>query len=221
VSGTREAELTKLLENTFRHVNVALVNELAMFAGELGIDIWEAIDAASTKPFGYMRFTPGPGVGGHCLPVDPSYLSWKVRRSLGRSFRFVELANDVNAHMPDYVIGRLVTAFNRQGRAVRDARVLLLGLAYKKNTGDAREAPGTVIVEHLIALGADVRVADPHLADLESIAVVELTEAELTAADAVIVVTDHDAFDYDLVRRHARFVLDTRNRLDGPNVERL
>ena len=221
VSGTREAELTKLLENTFRHVNVALVNELAMFAGELGIDIWEAIDAASTKPFGYMRFTPGPGVGGHCLPVDPSYLSWKVRRSLGRSFRFVELANDVNAHMPDYVIGRLVTAFNRQGRAVRDARVLLLGLAYKKNTGDAREAPGTVIVEHLVALGADVRVADPHLADLESIAVVELTEAELTAADAVIVVTDHDAFDYDLVRRHARFVLDTRNRLDGPNVERL
>jgi UDP-N-acetyl-D-glucosamine dehydrogenase len=221
VSGTREAELTKLLENTFRHVNVALVNELAMFAGELDIDIWAAIDAASTKPFGYMRFTPGPGVGGHCLPVDPSYLSWKVRRSLGRSFRFVELANDVNAHMPDYVVGRLVTAFNRRGRAVQGSRVLILGLAYKKNTGDAREAPGTVIVEHLAALGADVRVADPHLADLDGIAVVELTEAELTAADAVIVVTDHDAFDYDLVRRCARFVLDTRNRLDGPNVERL
>jgi UDP-N-acetyl-D-glucosamine dehydrogenase len=221
VSGTREAELTKLLENTFRHVNVALVNELAMFAGELDIDIWEAIDAASTKPFGYMRFTPGPGVGGHCLPVDPSYLSWKVRRSLGRSFRFVELANDVNAHMPDYVVGRLVTAFNRQGRAVRDSRVLILGLAYKKNTGDAREAPGTAVVDHLVALGADVRVADPHLADLESVATVELTEAELTAADAVIIITDHDAFDYDLVRRCARFVLDTRNRLDGPNVERL
>ncbi len=221
VSGTREAELTKLLENTFRHVNVALVNELAMFAGELGIDIWEAIDAASTKPFGYMRFTPGPGVGGHCLPVDPSYLSWKVRRSLGRSFRFVELANDVNAHMPDYVVGRLVTAFNRQGRAVRGSRVLILGLAYKKNTGDAREAPGTVIVEHLVALGAEVRVVDPHLADLHGIVVVELSEAELAAADAVVVVTDHDGFDYDLVRRHARFVLDTRNRLDGPNVERL
>jgi UDP-N-acetyl-D-glucosamine dehydrogenase len=221
VSGTREAELTKLLENTFRHVNVALVNELAMFAGELGIDIWEAIDAASTKPFGYMRFTPGPGVGGHCLPVDPSYLSWKVRRSLGRSFRFVELANDVNAHMPDYVVGRLVAAFNRQGRAVRGSRVLMLGLAYKKNTGDAREAPGTVIVELLTSLGADVRVADPHLADLHGTAVVELSESELTAADAVIIVTDHDAFDYDLVRRCARFVLDTRNRLDGPNVERL
>jgi nucleotide sugar dehydrogenase len=221
VSGTREAELTKLLENTFRHVNVALVNELAMFAGELGIDIWESIDAASTKPFGYMRFTPGPGVGGHCLPVDPSYLSWKVQRSLGRSFRFVELANDVNAHMPDYVVRRLVTAFNERGRAVKGSQVLVLGLAYKKNTGDAREAPGMVIVEHLSALGATVRVADPHLADLEGIAVVPLSEAELTAADAVIVVTDHDAFDYDLVRRHARFVLDTRNRLDGPNVERL
>jgi UDP-N-acetyl-D-glucosamine dehydrogenase len=221
VSGTREAELTKLLENTFRHVNVALVNELAMFAGELGIDIWEAIDAASTKPFGYMRFTPGPGVGGHCLPVDPSYLSWKVRRSLGRPFRFVELANDVNAHMPDYVVQRLVTAFNHRGRAVQGARVLILGLAYKKNTGDAREAPGTVIAELLAALGAQVRVADPHLADVGGVAVVELTEAELVAADAVIVVTDHDAFDYDLVRRHARFVLDTRNRLDGPNVERL
>jgi nucleotide sugar dehydrogenase len=221
VSGTREAELTKLLENTFRHVNVALVNELAMFAGELGIDIWESIDAASTKPFGYMRFTPGPGVGGHCLPVDPSYLSWKVRRSLGRSFRFVELANDVNAHMPDYVVGRLVAAFNRQGRAVRGSRVLILGLAYKKNTGDAREAPGTVIVELLTSLGADVRVADPHLANLDGTAVVELNEGELTAADAVIIVTDHDAFDYDLVRRCARFVLDTRNRLDGPNIERL
>ncbi len=221
VSGTREAELTKLLENTFRHVNVALVNELAMFAGELGIDIWEAIEAASTKPFGYMRFTPGPGVGGHCLPVDPSYLSWKVRRSLGRSFRFVELANDVNAHMPDYVVGRLVAAFNRRGRAVRGSRVLMLGLAYKKNTGDAREAPGTVIVELLSSLGAEVRVADPHLADLDGTVVVELSESELTAADAVIIVTDHDAFDYDLVSRCAPFVLDTRNRLDGPNVERL
>ena len=221
VAGTREAELTKLLENTFRHVNVALVNELAMFAGELGIDIWAAIDAASTKPFGYMRFTPGPGVGGHCLPVDPSYLSWKVRRSLGRSFRFVELANDVNAHMPDYVVSRLVTAFNRQGRAVKGSRVLVLGLAYKKNTGDAREAPGTVIVELLGALGADVRVADPHLVDLDELAVVELSEPELTAADAVIVITDHDAFDYELVTRCARFVLDTRNRLDGPNAERL
>ena len=163
MSGTREAELTKLLENTFRHVNIALVNELAMFAADLDIDVWEAIDAASTKPFGYLRFTPGPGVGGHCLPIDPSYLSWKVRSSLGQPFRFVELANDVNEHMPDYVVRRLILAFNRMGRSVNGSRVLLLGLAYKRNTGDAREAPGTVIAQSLAELGAEVRVVDPHL----------------------------------------------------------
>lgn len=222
VSGTREAELTKLLENTFRHVNIALVNELAMFAADLDIDVWEAIDAASTKPFGYMRFTPGPGVGGHCLPIDPSYLSWKVRRSLGQPFRFVELANDVNEHMPDYVVRRLMLAFNAQGRSVKGSRVLLLGLAYKRNTGDAREAPGTVIARSLVALGADVRVADPHLdGDTLAFPLVEATAEELAAADAVVVVTDHDAFDYDLVEAHARYVLDTRNRLDGVRVERL
>lgn len=222
VSGTREAELTKLLENTFRHVNIALVNELAMFAADLDIDVWEAIDAASTKPFGYLRFTPGPGVGGHCLPIDPSYLSWKVRRSLGQPFRFVELANDVNEHMPDYVVRRLMLALNRMGRAVNGARVLILGMAYKRNTGDAREAPGTVIARSLVALGADVAVADPHLVDgTLAFPLVEATADELAAADAVVLVTDHDAFDYDLVATHARFVLDTRNRLDGPSVERL
>jgi UDP-N-acetyl-D-glucosamine dehydrogenase len=222
VSGTREAELTKLLENTFRHVNIALVNELAMFASDLDIDVWEAIDAASTKPFGYLRFTPGPGVGGHCLPIDPSYLSWKVRRSLGQPFRFVELANDVNEHMPDYVVRRLMLAFNRMGRAVSGSRVLLLGLAYKRNTGDAREAPGTVIAQSLAALGADVRVADPHLAGTSlAFPLVEVTEAELEAADAVLLITDHDAFDYELIGACAAYVLDTRNRLDGPSVERL
>ncbi len=222
VSGTREAELTKLLENTFRHVNIALVNELAMFASDLDIDVWEAIDAASTKPFGYLRFTPGPGVGGHCLPIDPSYLSWKVRRSLGQPFRFVELANDVNEHMPDYVVRRLLLAFNRMGRALNGSQVLLLGLAYKRNTGDAREAPGTAIARSLAALGAVVRVADPHLSGGSlAFPLVEVSAAELEAADAVVIVTDHDAFDYDLVRAHARYVLDTRNRLDGPTVERL
>jgi len=222
VSGTREAEMTKLLENTFRHVNIALVNELAMFAAELEIDIWEAIDAASSKPFGYLRFTPGPGVGGHCLPIDPSYLSWKVRRSLGQPFRFVELANDVNEHMPDYVVRRLMLALNRQGRAVKGSRILLLGLTYKRNTGDSREAPGAVIAQALSSLGAEVRVADPHLSgDATTFPVVDLSAAEVGAADAVVVVTDHDAFDYDLVRAHARFVFDARSRLDGPNVERL
>ena len=221
-SGTREAELTKLLENTFRHVNIALVNELAMFAADLGIDVWEAIEAASTKPFGYLRFTPGPGVGGHCLPIDPSYLSWKVHRSLGQSFRFVELANDVNEHMPDYVVRRLMAALNRMGRPVNGAQILLLGLAYKRYTGDAREAPGTVVAQSLAALGGQVRVVDPHLSDDScTYPMVDLTAAELEAADAVVLVTDHDAFDYDLVARHARYVLDTRNRVDGPGVERL
>ena len=222
VSGTREAELTKLLENTFRHVNIALVNELAMFAADLDIDVWEAIDAASSKPFGYLRFTPGPGVGGHCLPIDPSYLSWKVRRSLGQSFRFVELANDVNEHMPDYVVRRLLLALNQRGRTVKGSRILLLGLAYKRNTGDAREAPGTAIAQSLAALGAAVRVADPYLTSASvPYPLVELTVEELERADATVLVTDHDAFDYDLVVERASYVLDTRNRLRGPAVERL
>jgi UDP-N-acetyl-D-glucosamine dehydrogenase len=222
VAGTKVAELTKLLENTFRHVNISLVNELAMFAGDLGIDIWEAIDAASTKPFGFMRFTPGPGVGGHCLPIDPSYLSWSVRRSLGRPFRFVELANDVNANMPDYVVQRLVRALNRMGKPVRDSRVLVLGLAYKRNTADARTAPGMAIAGALADLGAEVQVADPHVqTDHVPFVIVEPSTVDVAAADAVVLVTDHDAFDYEMVCEHARFVLDTRNRLSGPNVELL
>jgi UDP-N-acetyl-D-glucosamine dehydrogenase len=222
VADTKVAELTKLLENTFRHVNIALVNEIAMFAGDLGIDVWESIDAASTKPFGYMRFTPGPGVGGHCLPIDPSYLSWTVRRRLGRSFRFVELANDVNANMPDYVVRRLVHALNRMGKPVQGSQVLLLGLAYKRNTADARTAPGTAIAESLTELGADVRVADPHLRPENlPFVLVELTADTVAEADAVVIVTDHDAFDFELVRRSARYVLDTRNRIAGSNVEPL
>jgi UDP-N-acetyl-D-glucosamine dehydrogenase len=222
VSGTREAELSKLLENTFRHVNIALVNELTMFAEAMGIDVWEAIDAASTKPFGYLRFTPGPGVGGHCLPIDPSYLSWEVRRSIGQTFRIVELANDINARMPDYVVSRLTLALNREKRSVNGSRVLLLGLAYKRNTGDIRESPGVVIARSLIELGAEVRVADPHLLPgATSLLQVELTVDELQQADAVVVVTDHDEFDYDMVRDRARYVLDTRNRIRGPRVESL
>jgi UDP-N-acetyl-D-glucosamine dehydrogenase len=164
VSGTREAELTKLLENTFRHVNIALVNELAMFAHDLDIDIWESIDAATTKPFGYMRFTPGPGVGGHCLPIDPSYLSWRVERSLGRNFRFVELANDINNHMPHYVVQRLTLGLNSRRRSVAGSRILLLGLTYKRNTSDVRESPTLDVAQALVELGADVRIADPHAA---------------------------------------------------------
>jgi UDP-N-acetyl-D-glucosamine dehydrogenase len=225
VSSTGAAELAKLVENTFRHVNIALVNELAMFAHSLGIDVWEAIDAASSKPFGFMRFTPGPGVGGHCLPIDPSYLSWRVERSLGQSFRFVELANDINDHKPDYVASRLMRALNRQGVALSRAKVLVLGLAYKRNAGDARESPAVALIHRLIADGAEVSVADPHVVERMPTDLltrrVAVTEQELKRADAVVIVTDHDAFDYDLVTEHAALVLDTRHRLDGPGVEQL
>jgi UDP-N-acetyl-D-glucosamine dehydrogenase len=224
VSGTREAELTKLVENTFRHVNVALVNELAMFASELGVDVWEAINAAGSKPFGYMQFTPGPGVGGHCLPIDPSYLSWRVKRRLGQAFRFIELANDINDHMPDYVVRRLMVGLNENGKALRGARVLLLGLSYKKDTGDARESPAKRIAELALSYGADVRAADPFVRPEHvdhRIKLVQATPKEAKAADAVVLLTDHTAFDYDAIADAARYVLDTRHRMAGGVVEHL
>ncbi|MEV6596535.1 nucleotide sugar dehydrogenase [Actinoplanes sp. NPDC051346] len=223
VSSPREAELAKLIENTFRHVNIALVNEIAMISNDLGIDVWQAIDAASTKPFGFMRFTPGPGVGGHCLPVDPSYLSWRAQRALGHSVRFVDLANDINNHMPDYVVRRLIDALNRRQRSVSGSRILLLGLAYKKNTGDARESPAVRIVQLLRQMGAEVRVADPHVVEAAhgapDLAMVALTAEELRGADAVVLLADHDEFDYDLIGSEAKCLLDTRRRLHGPTVE--
>jgi UDP-N-acetyl-D-glucosamine dehydrogenase len=225
VSDPKVAELAKLMENTFRHVNIALVNELAVFAHDLGIDVWEAIDAASSKPFGFMRFVPGPGVGGHCLPIDPSYLSWRVQRTLGQSFRFVELANDINNHMPDYVIRRLIAALNQRKRSVNGSTVLLLGLAYKKNTGDARESPARRVAQLLLDMGAEVRAADPHVVEDarvdQRVVRVALTEQQIAEADAVVLLADHDAFDLDLVVQHARYVLDTRRRLIGPTVESL
>jgi UDP-N-acetyl-D-glucosamine dehydrogenase len=225
VSDCAVAELAKLIENTFRHVNIALVNELAVFAHELGIDVWEAIGAASSKPFGYLRFVPGPGVGGHCLPIDPSYLSWRVQRTLGQSFRFVELANDINNHMPDYVVRRLVAALNRHRKAVNGSTILLLGLAYKRNTGDARESPARRVASLLLDMGAEVRAADPHVVEDghidRRVVRVALTPEQLAAADAVVLLADHDAFDLDEVTAHAAYVLDTRHRLAGPTVETL
>jgi len=220
VSGTREAELTKLLENTFRHVNIALVNELAMFAHDLGIDVWEAIDAASTKPFGYMRFTPGPGVGGHCLPIDPSYLSWQVERSLGETFRFVELANDVNNHMPDYVVRRAQNLLNDASKSVRGSQVVVFGFAYKANTGDARETPSRPIVEQLIELGAEVVVVDPHVgvAQLPDGVAHQSGHASDGPADLALYVVDHASFDHAAVASSARQVLDCRHVLAGDNV---
>jgi UDP-N-acetyl-D-glucosamine dehydrogenase len=225
VGSPREAELAKLIENTFRHVNIALVNEVAMFAHELGLNVWEAINAAATKPFGFMPFTPGPGVGGHCLPIDPSYLSWRVERALDRSFRFVELANDINKRMPDHVVHRLMVALNYRGQPVRGARVLLLGLAYKRNSGDARESPALRVAQLLVGLGAQVRAADPHVVEATAVDAlvtrVDPTPAEISRADAVVLLTDHDAFDFTEVASHARYCLDCRNRLAGPNVELL
>jgi UDP-N-acetyl-D-glucosamine dehydrogenase len=217
VGSTAEAELVKLLENTFRHVNIALVNELAIFAKELGVDIWSAIDATATKPFGFMRFTPGPGVGGHCLPIDPAYLAWRVQRQLGQSFRFVELANDVNSHMPDYVVTRTMMMLNQAGRSVNGSRILLLGLAYKSGTSDWRESPSMRIAERLVALGADVRAHDAHIHDAVdlglSIPRVACDEEELRASDLVILLVDHPDLPYETICREAPLLLDTKGRL--------
>jgi nucleotide sugar dehydrogenase len=217
VGSTAEAELVKLLENTFRHVNIALVNELTMFARDLGVDIWSAIDAASTKPFGFMRFTPGPGVGGHCLPIDPSYLAWRVERRLGHRFRFVELANDVNRAMPDYVVRRAQALLNDEGKAVNGARILLLGLAFKPGTSDWRESPAMTVAERFVALGADVRAHDAHVPERiglgPAVPRVPCTVEELEAADLVVLLTDHPELPYDDIAMHAPLLLDTRGRL--------
>jgi UDP-N-acetyl-D-mannosaminuronic acid dehydrogenase/UDP-N-acetyl-D-glucosamine dehydrogenase len=219
VGSTEEAEMVKLLENTFRHVNIALVNEMAMFARELGVDIWHVIDAAATKPFGFMKFTPGPGVGGHCLPVDPSYLSWRVQERLGRPFRFVELANDINAAMPEHVVERVAALLNEHGKPLDGSRVLLLGLAYKASTSDWRESPTTPIGLQLLEAHADVVVCDPHVAAVNRAAspfsLVDFTADELARADLAVVLVGHPDFDPALIARHAPLVLDTRRHLAG------
>jgi UDP-N-acetyl-D-glucosamine dehydrogenase len=222
VSSTRAAETTKLLENTFRHVNIALVNEFAIFAHELGVDVWEVVRAASTKPFGFLPFQPGPGVGGHCLPIDPTYLSWHVERATGRRFRFVDLANDINEHMPDHVVQRITQGLNRLGRSVRGSTILLLGLSYKKNSSDARESPATRIVQLLGELGAHVSAFDDHVPAehlAQQVCRIQMNAKALNKADAVVLLTDHDDVDYQLVEREARWILDCRNRLSGVNVE--
>lgn len=224
VATTGEAELAKLVESTFRHVNIALINEIAMFAHELGVDIWAAIEAASTKPFGFLPFRPGPGVGGHCLPVDPGFLSWRVRHDLNREFRFVSLANDINDHMPDYVVQRLTAALNRRRKALPGSVILLLGLSYKPNTGDLRESPVLRVVELLAEQGAVIRVVDSHVEAHRcppAMKLVELTESCVRQADAVVLLTAHDDVDYELVERGSDLVLDTRNRLRGSQVEHL
>ncbi|MFE5406186.1 nucleotide sugar dehydrogenase [Streptomyces sp. NPDC056580] len=225
VAAVQDAELAKLLENTFRQVNIALVNELAVHAQQLGTDIWAALDAASTKPFGFMRFSPGPGVGGHCLPVDPTYLSWQVRKQAGGALRLVEVADEVNAAMPAYIVRRLAEALNRHGRPVNGSRILLLGMSYKPNTGDVRNSPTITIARRLVELGAHNETCDPHVGDPIAVDVrvhhPRLTADTVAASDAVVLITDHDAFDLRLVEDHAPYVLDCRARLSGTNVEHL
>ena len=218
VSSLEVAEACKILENTYRAVNIALVNELKMLYDRMGIDVWEVIDAAKTKPFGFQAFYPGPGLGGHCIPIDPFYLSWLARKQ-GLATQFIELAGEVNARMPEYVISRLTEFLNDEGKPVRGSRVCILGMAYKKDVDDPRESPSFVLLERLAARGAHVTYSDPHIPQLRPMRhhdVPELRSAELTpeflaAQDCVLIATDHSAFDYDFIVRHSRFVLDTRN----------
>nr|WP_209706871.1 nucleotide sugar dehydrogenase [Leucobacter exalbidus] len=224
VSSPREAEMAKLLENTFRHVNVALVNELAMYANDLGVNVWETINAAATKPFGFMKFTPGPGVGGHCLPIDPSYLSWKVKTELGKNFRFVDLANDVNEHMPDYVVQRAMRVLNESSKSLRGSKVLVVGVAYKNDSSDARESPAVGIIKLLNEFGAEVVGVDSHVEERHwpAGATRETLSAELVAdSDLAILVTDHSDIDVSLLQNVDTPVFDTRNKLVGDNVTTL
>ncbi|MFH8556769.1 nucleotide sugar dehydrogenase [Streptomyces celluloflavus] len=225
VSGPKVAELAKLLENTFRLVNISMINEMAMLAAPLGVNVWEAIDAAATKPFGFTRFTPGPGVGGHCLPVDPLFLSWKVEQELGVAFRFVDLADDVNRHMPGYVVQRVVDGLDKRGLPVKGSRILLLGLTYKYNATDLRNSPSARVAELLIGLGAEVRGADPNVQESDTsklnVPRVDASPQEVAAADAVVLLMDHTRFDLAVIEKNAPYVLDCRNRLSGANVETL
>ncbi|MDA1106223.1 MAG: nucleotide sugar dehydrogenase [Planctomycetota bacterium] len=224
VSTAEVAESAKLLENIFRCVNIAMVNELKMVFDRMDIDIWEVIAAASTKPFGFMPFYPGPGLGGHCIPIDPFYLTWKAKE-VGLPTRFIELAGEINANMPHWVVDKVQAALNDHGKAMKGADILVLGVAYKKNIDDGRETPAAEIIEFLIERGARVAYHDPHIPRFPRMRnhdiVLQsepLTHERLAAADAVVIVTDHDAVDYAAVVRHARLVVDTRNAVRAAGV---
>jgi UDP-N-acetyl-D-glucosamine dehydrogenase len=222
VSSTRAAEMTKLLENIHRAVNIGLVNEMKIVADRMGIDIHEVIRAAATKPFGFVPYYPGPGLGGHCIPIDPFYLTWKARE-YGVHTRFIELAGEVNASMPDYVIAKIGAALNEQEKSIKGARILVLGIAYKKNVDDMRESPSVMLMEKLRALGAQLAYSDPHIPafpkmrehrfDLKSVA---LTPKSLASYDCVLLATDHARFDYDLIRKHAKLIVDSRGKYLEP-----
>ena len=224
VSSTKAAELTKLLENIHRAVNIGLVNEMKIVADKMGIDIHEVINAAATKPFGFVAYYPGPGLGGHCIPIDPFYLTWKARE-YGVNTRFIELAGEVNSHMPDYVIEKVGLALNDHNRSIKDSKILVLGIAYKKNVDDMRESPSVEVMDRLHKLGAVVSYSDPHVPefphipghhyfDLKSEA---LTPETVAQYDCVVLTTDHDKFDYDMITEHAKLIVDTRGKFPAKN----
>jgi len=226
VSDARTAEAVKLTENVFRGVNIALVNELKMIYDRMGIDVWEVLDAASTKPFGFMRFNPGPGWGGHCIPLDPFYLTWKARE-YGQTSGFIEHAGEINVRMPDYVIEKLMLALNERKESIKGSRILLLGVAYKKDIDDPRESPAFEIFSKLLALGAEVGYHDPHIPvlpkmrewpNLPAMRSVGLTADCLRSKNAVLVVTDHAAVNYEMVAQHARLIIDTRGIYREPRA---
>lgn len=216
VSSPAAAEMVKLLENTFRAVNIGLVNEVALMCDRLGLNVWEIVEAAATKPYGFMPFYPGPGLGGHCIPVDPHYLSWKLR-TLNYTARFIELADDVNRHMPDYVVNKVAEALNDDRKAINGSEILVLGAAYKPNVGDVRESPALDIILLLQQRGGDVSYHDPYIPDLghEGIDLhsIRLTDQQLAQADCVVLVTDHATYDWQHIADNARLILDTRNAL--------
>lgn len=218
VSSSRCAEMVKLLENTFRSVNIGLVNEVALMCDKLGLDVWEVIQAAATKPFGFMAFYPGPGLGGHCIPIDPHYLAWKLK-TLNYTARFIELASEVNGYMPHFVVDKVVRALNDERKPVHGSRVLIIGVAYKPNVRDVRESPALDIMGLLWELRADVAYYDPFVPllceDGCQLASVELTDEELKRADCVVIVTNHAMIDYKRILSHASLVVDTRNATAG------
>ena len=223
VSNTRVAEMVKLLENTFRMINIGLVNEMALMCDGMGINVWEVIDAAATKPFGFMPFYPGPGLGGHCIPIDPFYLSWKTKQS-GIEARFIELAGYINGNMPHFVVGKVQGALNNHGKAVKGSRVHIIGVAYKRNIDDMRESPALDVILLLKKLGAEVSYSDPYVPTLKLDGIdLKSQDAQASArqADCVVIITDHSDFDYKGLLDSAKLIVDTRNAMRGFESEKI
>lgn len=212
VSSSRAAEMVKLLENTFRAVNIGLVNEMALICARLGLNVWEVIDAAATKPFGFMPFYPGPGLGGHCIPLDPHYLAWKLK-TLDYRARFIELADDINANMPHWVVTRVADVLNEVQRSLKGSKILVLGVAYKADTNDLRESPALDVLRLLLAKGSEVVFHDPFISevDMPGLRATALTEQALHQADCVVITTNHSAYNYEWIAAHASLIVDTRN----------